>query len=206
MCRGRVSPGLCDRASAPSKSGGGPSFARSPTFLGRETKTVPIGEQSACPVRCHSAWSRIRAAVSVLIVLRQPDRRPPAIRTGYKSRRAQDRFPTWKNNGYASVVQKRGGVIPTGTATNHGCDIDQVNSVPSNQPSRPLRSELTSKPAGLHLNDRLRLSHDRGPSKRSDTGIKECRSTPKGVGRYPPGGTGDASREAVDQMVVPKAA
>ena len=160
----------------------------------------------ACPVRCHSAWSRIRAAVSVLIVLRQPDRRPPAIRTGYKSRRAQDRFPTWKNNGYASVVQKRGGVIPTGTATNHGCDIDQVNSVPSNQPSRPLRSELTSKPAGLHLNDRLRLSHDRGPSKRSDTGIKECRSTPKGVGRYPPGGTGDASREAVDQMVVPKAA
>jgi hypothetical protein len=35
---------------------------------------------------------------------------------------------------------------------------------------------------------------------------EECRSTPKGVGRYPPGGTGDASREAVDQMVVPKAA
>jgi hypothetical protein len=28
----------------------------------------------------------------------------------------------------------------------------------------------------------------------------------EGVGRYPPGGTGDASREAVDQMVVPKAA
>jgi len=24
---------------------------------------------------------------------RQPDRRPPAIRTGYKSRRAQGRFP-----------------------------------------------------------------------------------------------------------------
>src|SRR5712672_2123134 len=31
---------------------------------------------------------------------------------------------------------------------------------------------------------------------RSDTGIKECRSTPKGVGRYPPRGTGDASRGA----------
>jgi len=34
---------------------------------------------------------------------------------------------------------------------------------------------------------------------RSDTGIKECRSTPKGVGRYPPRGTGDASREASGQ-------
>jgi hypothetical protein len=53
----------------------------------------------------------------------------------------------------------------------------------------------------------IRLSiHDRSNRPRSDTGIKECRSTPKGVGRYPPGGTGDASREAVDQMVVPKAA
>src|SRR6516225_10050795 len=35
----------------------------------------------------------------------------------------------------------------------------------SNQPSHPLRSEPTSKPAGLHLNNRLRLSHDRGPPK-----------------------------------------
>ena len=34
---------------------------------------------------------------------------------------------------------------------------------------------------------------------RSDTGIKECRSTPKGVGRYPPRGTGGASREASGQ-------
>src|SRR5262249_3801344 len=33
----------------------------------------------------------------------------------------------------------------------------------SNQPSHPLRSEPTSKPAGLHLNNWLRLSHDRGP-------------------------------------------
>src|SRR6516165_1294721 len=35
----------------------------------------------------------------------------------------------------------------------------------SNQPSHPLRSEPTSKPAGLHLINRLRLSHDRGPPK-----------------------------------------
>src|SRR5215471_12268323 len=35
----------------------------------------------------------------------------------------------------------------------------------SNQPSHPLRSEPTSKPAGLHLNNWLRLSHDRGPPK-----------------------------------------
>src|SRR5215472_12748982 len=33
----------------------------------------------------------------------------------------------------------------------------------SNQLSHPLRSEPTSKPAGLHLNNWLRLSHDRGP-------------------------------------------
>ena len=33
---------------------------------------------------------------------------------------------------------------------------------------------------------------------RSDTGIKECRSTPKGVGRYPPGGTGEAEQERAD--------
>src|SRR6516225_7070608 len=38
----------------------------------------------------------------------------------------------------------------------------------SNQPLHPLRSEPTSKPAGLHLNNRLRLSHDRGPPKRSE--------------------------------------
>src|SRR6516164_775656 len=31
------------------------------------------------------------------------------------------------------------------------------------QPSHPLQSEPTSKPAGLHLNNWLRLSHDRGP-------------------------------------------
>src|ERR1700741_3308689 len=35
----------------------------------------------------------------------------------------------------------------------------------SNPPSHPLRSEPTSKPAGLHLNNWLRLSHDRGPPK-----------------------------------------
>src|SRR6202045_3545488 len=32
-----------------------------------------------------------------------------------------------------------------------------------NQPSRSLRPEPTSKPAGLHLKTRLRLSHKRGP-------------------------------------------
>src|SRR4029077_365767 len=36
-----------------------------------------------------------------------------------------------------------------------------VNS--SNQPSRSPRSEPTSKPVGLHLKTRLRLSHNRGP-------------------------------------------
>ena len=34
---------------APSKSGAGPSFARSPTFFAPEAKTVPIGEQSGMP-------------------------------------------------------------------------------------------------------------------------------------------------------------
>src|SRR5215813_11681928 len=38
----------------------------------------------------------------------------------------------------------------------------------SNQPSHPLRSEPTSKPAGLHLNNWLRLSHDRGPPNTTD--------------------------------------
>ena len=43
-----------------------------------------------------------------------------------------------------------------------------------------------------------------GPSNRprSDTGIRECRSTPKGVGRYPPRGTGDASREGSGQSTL----
>src|SRR6516165_10303552 len=34
---------------------------------------------------------------------------------------------------------------------------------PSNQSPQSLRSEPTSRPAGLHLKKRTRLSHDRGP-------------------------------------------
>ena len=36
-------------------------------------------------------------------------------------------------------------------------------AVRGDQPSRSLRSEPTSKPVGLHLKTRLRLSHVRGP-------------------------------------------
>jgi hypothetical protein len=51
--------------------------------------------------------------------------------------------------------------IPTGT-TNHRFDIDEVNCRPVKPAVHPPRSEPTSKPAGLHLKARLRLSHDRG--------------------------------------------
>jgi hypothetical protein len=47
LCRGRVSP-----RPVRSRIGSQPirrAFARSPAFLGRETKTVPIGEQSGMP-------------------------------------------------------------------------------------------------------------------------------------------------------------
>lgn len=40
---------------------------------------------------------------------------------------------------------------------------DKVNSNSSNQPPRSLRPEPISKPVGLHLETRLRLSHNRGP-------------------------------------------
>jgi hypothetical protein len=66
----------------------------------------------------------------------------------------------------------------------------------------PTQSSISSRDGKLYANSQRARSN----RPRSDTGIKECRSTPKGVGRYPPGGTGDASRKAVDQMVVPKAA
>ena len=45
--------------------------------------------------------------------------------------------------------------------------IPKVDS--SHQPSRSLRPEPTSKPAGLHLKTRLRLSHNRGPLQRKNT-------------------------------------
>jgi putative transposase len=61
--------------------------------------------------------------------------------------------------------------IPTGAATNHGFDIDQVNSRPVKSAVASMRLEPTSKPAGLHLNNRLRLSHDRGPSNISSMNI-----------------------------------
>ena len=55
--------------------------------------------------------------------------------------------------------------IPTGTATNDEFEIDEVSCRRVEPASHPLRSEPTSKPPGLHLNNRLRLSHDRGPPK-----------------------------------------
>jgi hypothetical protein len=61
------------------------------TFLGRETKTVPIGEQSGMPgslPQCMVQNTRSQCTDC----LRQPDRRPPGVRTCYKSHRAQDRF------------------------------------------------------------------------------------------------------------------
>ena len=90
----------CDRASAPSKSGAGPSFARSPTFLGRETKQRRSENNQACPVRCHSAWSRIRA-VSVLIVCASQTvgRHRSEQVTNHAERRTA--FHVEKINGYA---------------------------------------------------------------------------------------------------------
>jgi hypothetical protein len=42
--------------------------------------------------------------------------------------------------------------IPTGTTTNQGFDLDEVNGR-SSQPSYPWQSEPISKPAGLHLKE-----------------------------------------------------
>src|SRR5215831_1460738 len=52
--------------------------------------------------------------------------------------------------------------IPTGTATNNEFDIDEMNSR-GLKPAVASAPEPISKPAGLHLSKRLRLSHDRGP-------------------------------------------
>jgi hypothetical protein len=57
--------------------------------------------------------------------------------------------------------------IPTGTATNKGFDIDEVNSRLVKPAVVPLRSETTSKPVGLHLKTQLRLLQVRGPPHRS---------------------------------------
>ena len=53
--------------------------------------------------------------------------------------------------------------IPTGATANKGFDIDEVKVESLTPPSRSPRSEPTPKSAGLHLKERLRLSHDRGP-------------------------------------------
>jgi hypothetical protein len=103
LCRGRVSPGPCDFAH---RLPANPEVGRRSPVLqlfsdGRQKQCRSENNQ-ACPVGCHSAWSRIRA-VSVLNVC-QPDRRPPAIRTGYKSRRAQDRFRRRKNQRIRSRI------------------------------------------------------------------------------------------------------
>jgi hypothetical protein len=52
--------------------------------------------------------------------------------------------------------------IPTGN-TGHGVDIDEVNGGFLKPAVTTTAIGPTSKPAGLHLNNRLRLSHDRGP-------------------------------------------
>jgi hypothetical protein len=61
-------------ATVPPTSGGGLSLPVLQIFSDGRQKQCRSENNQACPVRCHSAWSRIRA-VNVLIVLRQPDRR-----------------------------------------------------------------------------------------------------------------------------------
>jgi hypothetical protein len=54
--------------------------------------------------------------------------------------------------------------IPTGATASRGLDIDELKSRTVRSVVAATRSEPTPKPAGLHLNKRLRLSLDRGPS------------------------------------------
>jgi hypothetical protein len=57
--------------------------------------------------------------------------------------------------------------IPTGTTSNNGFDIDEVNGrfVEPVAPVTVIEADIeTSRPAGLHLEKRLRLSHDQGPT------------------------------------------
>ena len=59
--------------------------------------------------------------------------------------------------------------IPTGTTTNNGFDVDEVNGR-FVEPVAPVTAiGATSRPAGLHLKKRLRLSHDRGPPQSETT-------------------------------------
>ena len=71
-----------------------------------------------------------------------------------------------------SQLGKRGNArlahIPTGAATNLGFDIDEVNGKLVEPAVASTAIEPISKPAGLHLNNRLRLSHDRGPPNGSE--------------------------------------
>jgi hypothetical protein len=93
LCRSRVSPrparAIAHRLPANPEAG-----RRSPVlhlFSDGRQKQCRSENNQACPVRCHSAWSRIRA-VSVLIVC--PARPSAAIdQTGYKARPSADRFP-----------------------------------------------------------------------------------------------------------------
>ena len=66
---------------------------------------------------------------------------------------------------------------PTGTTASTKIDNEQVRGKITEP--RPARSEPTSQSAGLHLNERLRLSHDRGPP-HSD-GATTTQSCPQSV-------------------------
>ena len=55
--------------------------------------------------------------------------------------------------------------IPTGTTVNKAIDIDASKNrslAPATAPTM-IGADIQTKPAGLHLNKRLRLSHKRGP-------------------------------------------
>jgi hypothetical protein len=96
---------------------GGPSFARFPTSLGRETKTEPIGEQSGMPGSLPQCMVQ-NTGSQCTDCLRQPDPRPPAIRTNHPERRIA--FHVEKIAGYAfesllsNIPTSRPRRLPTG--------------------------------------------------------------------------------------------
>ena len=56
---------------------------------------------------------------------------------------------------------------PTGTATNHGFDLDDVNGRFAKPAVASTAIGVDINTGRLHLNNRLRLSHGRGPPKTS---------------------------------------
>ena len=79
-------------------------------------------------------------------------------------------------------------------------ELARIAALASNQPSRSLRPEPTSKPAGLHLKTRLRLSHKRGPLQATAPRDVMWRERPLPNGR-PPISSSKSTRDLTDVRV-----